>query len=36
MGQVTAALALAELSTGKSGAYGTGSGANALFPQPSK
>jgi hypothetical protein len=32
VGQVTAVLALAEVVGGKSGAYGTGSGAQALFP----
>ncbi|MBV9594422.1 MAG: copper transporter [Actinobacteria bacterium] len=34
MGQVSSVLALAEVNGGKSGAYGTGNGASALFPQP--
>lgn len=34
MGQVTAVLALAEQLDGKSGHYGTGSGANGIAPEP--
>jgi hypothetical protein len=36
MGQVATVLALTEAAAGKDGAYGTGSGAQALFPAPSK
>jgi hypothetical protein len=36
LGQVSAILALAASSTGKSGAYGTGSGAQSTFPSTSK
>ena len=32
VGQVTAVLALAEVAGGKSGAYGTGSGVQSVFP----
>lgn len=34
MGQLTAVLALAEQAAGKTGHYGTGSGANAIAPEP--
>ncbi len=36
MGWVTAAIALAQVTTGKTGAYGTGSGASTLFPPITK
>jgi hypothetical protein len=36
VGQVTSVLALAEVAAGKSGAYGTGTGAQALFPSLQK